>query len=158
MPTSSQAQDSSGTQTVTVTGSAAQARRDEVSGKQIVTAEELAKHGDTRLADALRRVPGITLGGSGAELQIRLDGMSAEQTLVLLNGEPVPRGQVLEALALGMVERIEIVRGANVQWSGRGLAAPRGARSLSGGPGPALCRHQRQRAERLPRAHRGSLA
>lgn len=107
---------------ITVTGSAAQERRDEVSGKQVVTADELARHGDTRLSEALRRVPGVSVGGSVGELQIRLDGLAAEQTLVLLNGEPVPRGQVLEALSLGQVERIEIVRGANVQWSGRGLA------------------------------------
>lgn len=138
--TPAQAQDAAAPR-ITVTGSAAQERRDEVSGKQVVTAEDLARHGDTRLGDALRRVPGLSVGGSGSELQIRLDGLSAEQTLVLLNGEPVPRGQVLEALAIGQIERIEIVRGANVQWSGRGLAGtiniitsrtPRGAqRDLS---------------------------
>jgi outer membrane receptor for ferrienterochelin and colicins len=110
------------TPSITVTGSAAQERRDEVSGKQVFTAGELARHGDTRLGDALRRVPGLSVGGATGEPQIRLDGLSAEQTLVLLNGEPVPRGQVLEALSLGQVDRIEIVRGANVQWSGRGLA------------------------------------
>ncbi len=109
-------------QRVNVTGSAAQERRDEVAGRQVISSEELARHGDTRLTDALRRVPGIGVSGSGADLQIRLDGMAAEQTLLLLNGEPVPRGQALEALAIGMVERIEIVRGAQVQWSGRGLA------------------------------------
>lgn len=109
-------------QRITVTGTAAQERRDAVQGKHVLSAEELARHGDTRLADALKRVPGVSVGGSGAELQIRLDGMAAEQTLVLLNGEPVPRGQVLETLAISQIERIEIVRGANVQWSGRGLA------------------------------------
>lgn len=116
------AQDTTNPQRITITGAAAQERREAVQGKHTVSAEELARHGDTRLADALKRVPGITVGGSGAELQIRLDGMAAEQTLVLLNGEPVPRGQVLETLAIGQIERIEIVRGANVQWSGRGLA------------------------------------
>ena len=116
------AQDTSNPQRITVTGAAAQERREAVQGKQTVSAEELARYGDTRLADALKRLPGVSVGGSGAELQIRLDGMAAEQTLVLLNGEPVPRGQVLETLAIGQIERIEIVRGANVQWSGRGLA------------------------------------
>ena len=116
------AQDTPSPQRITVTGAAAQERREAVQGKQVVSSEELARHGDTRLADALKRVPGVSVGGSGAELQIRLDGMAAEQTLVLLNGEPVPRGQVLETLAIGQIERIEIVRGANVQWSGRGLA------------------------------------
>lgn len=108
--------------TITVTGNAAQERVEEAAGKQVIRAQDLARHGDTRLPDALRRVPGLTVSGSGADLQIRLDGMAAEQTLLLINGEPVPRGQALEALSLGMVERIEIVRGASVQWSGRGLA------------------------------------
>ncbi len=116
------AQESAPAQRIEVTGAGARERRDEVSGKQVVRADELARHGDTRLTDALRRVPGISISGSGADLSIRLDGLAAEQTLVLLNGERVPPGQALEALALGMVERIEIVRGANVQWSGRGLA------------------------------------
>jgi hypothetical protein len=50
--------------------------------------------------------------------------MAAEQTLLLLlNGEPVPRGQAQEAPSVGLVDRVEIVRGANMQWSGRG---PRG--------------------------------
>ncbi len=116
------AQEAPAAQRVDVTGAGARERREEVSGKQVITGEELARHGDTRLTDALRRVPGIGISGTGADLSIRLDGMSQEQTLVLLNGERVPPGQVLEALGLGMVERIEIVRGANVQWSGRGLA------------------------------------
>lgn len=116
------AQEAPAAQRVDVTGAGARERREEVSGKQVITGEELARHGDTRLTDALRRVPGIGISGTGADLSIRLDGMSPEQTLVLLNGERVPPGQALEALGLGMVERIEIVRGANVQWSGRGLA------------------------------------
>lgn len=122
LPAPGWAQGSPATTSITVTGSAAQERREEVSGKQVVSADELVRHGDTRLGDALRRVPGLSVGSGGGDLQIRLDGLSAEQTLVLLNGEPVPRGQVLEALSLGQVERIEIVRGAQVQWSGRGLA------------------------------------
>ena len=109
-------------QRVEVTGSVAADRRDQAAGQQVVTGEELARQGHTRLADALRRVPGLQVRGSGAELSLQLDGLSAEQTLVLLNGEPVPRLLLIEALSVGQVERIEIVRGANVQWSGRGLA------------------------------------
>lgn len=116
------AQEAAPAQRVEVTGSASAERREEVAGKQVIGAAELARHGDTRLADALRRVPGLQVRGSGAELALQLDGMAAEQTLVLINGEPVPRLMALEALALGSVERVEIVRGTNVQWSGRGLA------------------------------------
>lgn len=117
-----QAQEAPAAQQVEVRGSATAERRDAVAGRQVVDAAELTRHGDTRLADALRRIPGIVVSGSGAELSIRLDGMAAEQTLVLVNGEPVPRQQILDALALGDIERVEITRGANVQWSGRGLA------------------------------------
>ncbi|MBL8359618.1 MAG: TonB-dependent receptor [Rubrivivax sp.] len=117
-----QAQETPATRQVEVRGSAAGERRESVAGRQVIDAAELTRHGDTRLADALRRVSGLVVSGSGAELSIRLDGMAAEQTLVLVNGEPVPRQQMLDALALGDVERIEIARGANVQWSGRGLA------------------------------------
>lgn len=109
-------------QTIEVRATNVADRRAAAAGQQVVDAAELARHGDARLADALRRVAGITVSGTGAELSIRLDGMAAEQTLILLNGEPVPRAQVLEALGVGQIERIEVVRGANVQWSGRGLA------------------------------------
>ena len=117
-----QAQQTPATPQVEVRGSAVSERRESVAGRQVIDAAELTRHGDTPLADALRRVSGLVVSGSGAELSIRLDGMAAEQTLVLVNGEPVPRQQMLDALALGDIERVEIARGANVQWSGRGLA------------------------------------
>jgi outer membrane receptor for ferrienterochelin and colicins len=102
---------------------AEQQRRASVGALVVVPREELLRHGDTRLADALRRVPGITVvsGGSrGAE--IRMSGLGGGYTQILLNGEPVPPGFALESLSPDLIDRIEISRAASVEQSNQAIA------------------------------------
>ncbi len=90
------------------------------SSYTIITAQEIEAHQYRTLSDALKNAPGVSLtpaGGAGAQASVFLRGSNSNQTLVLLNGEPIndpssPAGAFnFGNFALGDVERIEIVRG-----------------------------------------------
>ncbi|NDY90453.1 TonB-dependent receptor plug domain-containing protein [Ideonella livida] len=90
-------------------------RRADVAGQQVVTRQELLQHGDTRLADALRRVPGVSVDHRGQGTEVKLGGLGNGYTRLLINGEPAPPGFTLDSLPLDSLERVEILRGASVQ-------------------------------------------
>lgn len=103
--------------------SAAHARSDAVGALVVVARDELLRHGDVRLADALQRVPGVTVvqgGPRGSE--IRMAGLGGGYTQLLLNGEPVPPGFALDTLSPENVERVEISRSASVEQSSQAIA------------------------------------
>jgi outer membrane receptor protein involved in Fe transport len=115
------------TQKVEITGNAAQyePRREDTASKIVVTQEEMAKYGDTTLADVLKRQPGITVSGGNAGRgggEIRMRGLGAGYTQILLNGEPAPPGFTLDSLPPSQVERIEIVRAATAEFSTQAIA------------------------------------
>ena len=110
------------TQTVEVRGDAQQAQRADLAGKRVVSREELLRHGDTQLVDALRRVPGITVLGAAGRAELTLNGLGGGYTQILLNGEPVPKGFVVEQLSPDLIERVEILRGGSAEWSAQGVA------------------------------------
>lgn len=86
-------------------------RRYATSAKLIVSAEELTRFGDTSIAEALQRVPGISVARTdGKELEIRLRGLGNGYTQILLDGSPVPRNFSIESLSPEMVERIEVIK------------------------------------------------
>ncbi|MBT9486264.1 MAG: TonB-dependent receptor [Rubrivivax sp.] len=103
------------TQRLEIRGTAAVERRADLAGRQVVGRDELLRHGDTRLADALARVPGVSVDGRGSATALKLGGLGDGRTLLLVNGEPVPQGFSLDSLPLDSLERVEIVRGATVQ-------------------------------------------
>lgn len=110
-------------QRIEVTGAHAAQRRDDTAGATIVGREDLLRHGDRSLADALRRVPGITVadnGGKGSEIRMR--GLGRGYTSILLNGAPLPPGFSIDALAPAMIERVEIIRTASAELSAQGIA------------------------------------
>jgi outer membrane receptor for ferrienterochelin and colicins len=92
-------------------------RRADTAGRQIVARTELLRHGDTRLVDALQRVPGVSVDSRGQGSELKLGGLGTGYTQVLLNGEPLPPGTALDSLALDSIERVEITRGSSVQSS-----------------------------------------
>ena len=114
----------SGVQRVEVQGqSAAEDRRASIGATLVVGREDLLRQGDSNLADALRRVPGIsvtTTQGRGAE--IRMSGLGGGYTQLLLNGEPVPPGFSLESLSPDLIERVEVSRSPNVDQSAQAIA------------------------------------
>lgn len=112
-------------QTVEIKASASayDARRDDTAAKIVVGRDEILKNGDATIADVLKRLPGITIGGvPGRGGEIRMRGMGSGYTQVLLNGEPSPPGFSLDALAPDLIERIEIMRAATAEYSTQAIA------------------------------------
>ncbi len=100
-------------------------RRHDTATKIVVTEEEIAKHGDTTVADVLKRQPGITINGGNAGrggAEIRMRGLGAGYTQILLNGEPAPPGFTLDDISPSLIERIEIVRAATAEFSTQAIA------------------------------------
>ncbi len=101
---------------VEVTGSRPdemQERRQSTAAKTIVGRDEIARYGDMRLTDVLKRLPGITTGGPGGGLRMR--GLSEGYVLILLDGERLPPGFSLDALSPDQIERIEILRAPSAE-------------------------------------------
>lgn len=93
-------------------------RRNDTASTIVIGREELTRHGDRTLADALVRVPGITIGTGG----IRMRGLGNGYTQVLLDGVAVPAGFNLESLAPELVERIDIIKTASAELGLQGIA------------------------------------
>ena len=83
---------------------------------EIISQQDLAATGSSDLGDVMRMQTGIEIGTSISQTQsVRLQGLSKNQVLVLVDGERVT-GKVDDAIDLGqipvnMIERIEIVKG-----------------------------------------------
>ncbi|HXF80345.1 MAG TPA: TonB-dependent receptor [Usitatibacter sp.] len=98
-------------------------RRQSTAAKIVVGHDELVSHGDTTLLDALKRLPGVTVSGTGGRgSEIRLRGLGNGYTQILVNGEPVPPGFSLETLDPDLIERIEIYRTATAEFSTQAIA------------------------------------
>lgn len=89
----------------------------------VITGEELRARGITRIADALRDVPGASVvqsGSFGAQTGLFLRGGESDYTKVIIDGVPVndAGGSIdIAHLAIADVERIEILRGpGSVLW------------------------------------------
>lgn len=113
-------------QKVTIKGSAARydARRDDTASKTVVNSEEIQKYGDTSVNDVLKRVPGITVGGAAGRGggEIRMRGLGAGYTQILINGEKAPAGFSIDNLAPDVIERIEVLRAASAEFSTQSIA------------------------------------
>lgn len=106
---------------VTVTASRIAQPIDTVgSSVTIVTREEILRRGDRSVADALKRVPGVTLarnGGIGATTQVFVRGATAGRVQVLIDGIPVNDASAVDTafdfstMLTDDVARIEVIRG-----------------------------------------------
>lgn len=110
---------------VEITGTAASydPRRDDTASKIVVGREEIQRYGDASVLDVLKRVPGITINSSsGRGGEIRMRGLGAGYTQILVNGERAPAGFSFDALAPELVERIEVLRAATAELSTQSVA------------------------------------
>jgi len=106
-------------QRVAVTGTASTAlRQGDTAGKIVVGRDELLQYGDGALSGVLGRLPGLSVAGG----EIRMRGLAAGYTQVLVNGDPAPPGFSLDTLAPELVERIEIMRSTSAEYSAQALA------------------------------------
>lgn len=98
-------------------------RRDDTAAKIVVNQEEILKYGDTNVADVLKRVPGITVSSpNGRNAEIRMRGLGAGYTQILINGERAPNGFTLDSLSPDVIERIEVLRAASAEFSTQSVA------------------------------------
>ncbi|SEN69161.1 TonB-dependent receptor [Sphingomonas gellani] len=87
----------SGNQDIVVTGlraslqSQANAKKNSVGFTDSIFAEDIGKSPDTNIAEALNRIPGVTINRdiTGEGLQVSIRGLGTNFTRVLLNGAPV---------------------------------------------------------------------
>jgi outer membrane receptor for ferrienterochelin and colicins len=112
-------------QTVEIKGSAAayDPRRDDTASKVVISDEEIKRYGDTSITDVFKRIPGVTVGGSGrGGGELRMRGLGSGYTQILLNGERAPAGFSIDTLSPDVIERIEIVRAASAEFSTQSIA------------------------------------
>jgi outer membrane receptor protein involved in Fe transport len=128
-------------QQVQITGARAGQRQRETTASIVVSHAELVRQGDQTLADALKRLPGISISGvPGQGGAISMRGLGNGYTQIMLNGEPVPAGFSLDSIAPDMIERVDIMRSTTAEFSNQSVAgainivlkkaAKRGQRSL----------------------------
>lgn len=98
-------------------------RREDTAAKIVVGQAEIAKYGDTLISDVLKRQSGITVSTKGrGATEIRMRGLGAGYTQILLNGQPLPAGFSLDSLSPSLVEKIEIMRAATAEYSTKSIA------------------------------------
>jgi outer membrane receptor protein involved in Fe transport len=99
-------------------------RRDDTASKIVVNHDEIVKYGDTSVLDVLKRVPGVTVSGSGGGRggEVRMRGLGNGYTQVLINGERAPAGFSIDSLAPDVIERIEVLRAASAEFSTQSIA------------------------------------
>lgn len=98
-------------------------RRYSTAAKMIFGREELDRYGDSSVGEVLKRLPGVTISGTpGRGGDIRMRGLGKGYTMILINGEPAPRGFSLDSLAPEQVERIEIMRAPIAEHTTRAIA------------------------------------
>lgn len=98
--------------TVVVEGERHDARRDDTASRTVVTRAELLAFGDASLAEAMKRLPGVSIGtgAPGSSGAISLRGMGSGYTQLLIDGQAAAPGFDLGALSPDMIERVEILR------------------------------------------------
>lgn len=100
------------------------AQRDETILRVVMEKEELARFGDDRLVDALRRMPGVSVreAGPGRRGGVALRGLADGYAQILVDGQRAPPGFDLESVPMIMVERIEVIPSAVADASTQGIA------------------------------------
>jgi outer membrane receptor for ferrienterochelin and colicins len=113
-------------QRVDVTGARpgdTQERRQSTAAKIIIGRDEIERFGDSSLGELLKRLPGVTTGGTpGRGGAIRMRGLGGGYTQILLDGERVQGGLSLDSIDPDMVERIEILRAPTAETGARAIA------------------------------------
>jgi outer membrane receptor for ferrienterochelin and colicins len=106
--------------TVEVKGAASDydPRRDDTASKTVMNADEIRKYGDDNIYDVLKRAPGVTVTGK----TLRMRGLGAGYTQILVNGDRPPPGFNMDTLTPDQIERIEIIRAASAEYSMQAIA------------------------------------
>ncbi len=82
----------------------------------VITAKELELQNATNALEAIRWIPGlnVSLGyGAHGEDSFKIDGADSSYTLVLVDGNRGKGKYILSEIPVSMIERIEVIKGAN---------------------------------------------
>ncbi len=111
-------------QRVEITGTGqADDRKDANAAKTVLLRDEITRFGDASLGQVLSRVPGVVVIGSGSQAkEITMRGLGGGYTQILINGEPVPPGFLLDSLSPDLIERIEVIRSSTADSSTQAIA------------------------------------
>jgi vitamin B12 transporter len=90
----------------------------------VITAEDIKRSNAQNLGEILQQVPGVEIQDKGGEKTVSIRGSCPNQVLVLLEGirlNDAMIGQVdLANIPLGMVERVEVIKGGSSAHFGAG--------------------------------------
>ena len=95
-----------------------QLRRDDAVGRIVIGRDDLQRYGETTLSDALKRQPALSIVGG----EIRMRGLGAGYTQILIDGQPAPANFDIATLSPELIERVEIQRSAQVDSSAQSVA------------------------------------
>jgi iron complex outermembrane receptor protein len=113
-------------QRVEVTGGRARdidERRESTASKIVIGRDEIERFGDSTVGEVLKRLPGVTIGGTpGRGGAPRLRGLGSGYTQILIDGQRLPRGFSLDALSPEQIERIEVIRAPTAETGARAIA------------------------------------
>lgn len=97
-----------------------QERREGTGIKYIVSRADLARYGDSRTLDVLRRVPGLSVDPDGGEIRMR--GLGTGYVQVLLDGRPAGESFSFDSITPDLIERIEILGSPSADRSTQAIA------------------------------------
>lgn len=110
-------------QRVDVVGNGADDRRVANASKTVVSHDDLVRFGDRTVADALQRVPGVSVvRNGGKDAEIRLRGLGNGYTQILVDGQPVPSGFSIESLSPELIDHVDVLRSATADMSAQAIA------------------------------------
>ncbi len=87
----------------------------------VVDRQDIDRLGVDSAVDVLRQLPGVQVGtGANGNVEIRMRGMDASATRVLIDGQRAAgRGQLpIDELPADLIERIEVVRSPSAEYAG----------------------------------------
>ena len=121
LPLAATAQQAAPVPKVEVSGVASDydARKYDTAAKIVIRADALNQFGDTSIAEALKRQPGMTVGRGN---EIRMRGLGNGYTQVLVDGSPLPPGFSLDSVSPQLIDRVEIMRAGGADLGGQGIA------------------------------------
>lgn len=93
-------------------------RRDDTASKVVVNRADIVRYGDLSVLDVMKRIPGVTVNGGALQLR----GLGRGYTQVLINGERAPGGFSIDSVSPDTIERIEVMRSANAEYSTQSIA------------------------------------
>lgn len=93
-------------------------RRDDTATKVVVGRADIVRYGDSSVLDVMKRIPGVTVSSGSVQLR----GLGRGYTQVLINGERAPAGFSIDSVSPETIERIEVMRAANAEFSTQAIA------------------------------------